>query len=286
MKGIMVFGIGSVLLLSAVPARAKNECIADANSTAKECRSDCMEDFQVAKDACLNRDHHCVEACRAGREDCELATGLDAALAACNATQTGAVHDCRQQYAKGTPERDTCIDQAQLVGFQCRKQARNHARLAMNACRAGFRTCARACGPPTQPDPTAVPQCKRDARATNKTCQADCREDMQVAKDACHNRDHACVEQCRLDRKNCTDPVLTQLAADIAACNADRDNKLQNCHNLYGDGTPELSHCIQDAQAQAFECRDGKREAARPQLRACRQTFLDCARACPPPSPS
>jgi hypothetical protein len=154
----------------------------------------------------------------------------------------------------------------------------------MRACRTGFRACARACALPTLLDPTAVSQCKQDARDAAKTCQANCREDFQVAKDACHNRDHACVEQCRIDRGTCRDPILTQLAADIAACNAERDARFQNCHSLYGDGTPELAQCIEAAQVLAFLCRDGKREIARPLLKVCRERFIGCAQACPPPA--
>jgi hypothetical protein len=285
MRSARWFGVLSLLVIGAWPAAAKNICIPSATSAARECNSGCVEGRQSAVDACLNRDHACVEACRAGREDCVQATGLEAALDACNATQTAAVHQCRLDNPKGSPERDACIDQAQLVGFQCRKAAQKSARLAMRACRTGFRACARACGPLPQPDRAAVPQCRKAAQAVAQTCHLDCVEDFQVAKDACRNRDHACVEQCRTDREACAQPILVQLAADIAACNAARDAGADNCRSLYGDGTSERALCIQNVQATAFECRDGKREVARPQLRVCRDTFNTCARACPPPQP-
>src|SRR5437773_1071271 len=115
-------------------------------------------------------------------------------------------------------------------------------------------------------------------------CRANCREDFQVAVDACLNRDHACVEQCRADRQTCRQPTLDRLSSDIAACNARRDSDIQNCKDLYADGTPERDQCIDNAQVAGFECRDQAREDARPGLQTCREHFRDCVRACPPAS--
>jgi hypothetical protein len=75
-------------------------CIGDAKSQFIECRGQCKEDYQAAKDACLNRDHECVEVCRARREECRLATGIDADLAACDATLRAAKQLCRENNAR------------------------------------------------------------------------------------------------------------------------------------------------------------------------------------------
>jgi hypothetical protein len=275
------------MLLSAPAARAKDFCVLDAKVELKDCKTGCTEDFQVAKDDCFNRDHACMEVCRARREECRLATGIDADFAACRATLQGAKQRCRDTNPAGSPELDQCIDQAQVVAFQCRDDARERARRALKACRRAFRACAMAC-PPADPNapPVDIAACRSEARQDFTTCRANCIEDFQVAKDACHNRDHACVEQCRAQRDACRDPVLARLESDIAQCNADRDHAIQLCRDAYGAGTPELNHCIDNAQVDAFRCRDAARERARPQLMSCRAAFGSCVRACPPASPS
>src|SRR5262245_47282006 len=159
-------------------AHAGDPCLGDARGEFNECRGQCNEDFQAAKDDCLNRDHECVEICRAEREECRLASGIDAALAACDATLRAAKERCRTNNAAGSPELDQCIDQAQVVAFQCRDAARERARPALRTCRAQFRACAQACPPPSPPSEVTDPaQCKRDAKAAYRGCRAACVED-------------------------------------------------------------------------------------------------------------
>src|SRR5262249_44965784 len=142
----------ALVVLLAVSARG-DSCIASARAELGDCRASCREDLQVAKDACLNRDHACVEVCRAQREECRDATGFDADIAACDAKLEADVATCRALYPIGT-DRATCIDDAQIAGFQCRDQAREDNRPALVACRSQFRMCATAC-PPI--DPTVTP---------------------------------------------------------------------------------------------------------------------------------
>jgi hypothetical protein len=275
------------VLLAAPAARAKDFCVVDAKSELRDCKTTCTEDFQVAKDSCTNRDHACMEVCRARREECRLATGIDTDFAACQATLQQAKQRCRNTNPPGSAALDQCIDQAQVVAFQCRDDARERAKRALKACRRAFRACAQAC-PPADPNapPIDVLGCKNAARDDFNTCRANCLEDFQVAKDACRNRDHACVEVCRANRDGCRDPVLARLESDVAACNATRDHAIQLCRDAFGAGTPELDHCIDNAQVDAFRCRDAARERARPLLNDCRAAFRICVRACPPASPS
>jgi hypothetical protein len=274
-----------LLLVGPLPARA-GKCARDAKIDYLECLGQCQEGFQAAKDACLNRDHRCVEACRAEREDCRAATGIDIRLAACD---TQLEHDrmqCRQDHPNDPAGLDQCIDQAQLVAFQCRDQAREDLGPQLKQCRAAFRTCATACPPPDPPSPVTDPAaCKMQAKDDFKACRASCREDLQVAKDACANKDHACVEQCRADRQTCRQPFVDQLNADIAQCNSTRDAAIQNCHDLYPnpDQADLLDQCIDNAQADAFECRDAAREKERPHFEDCRMAFNGCVQACPAP---
>src|SRR5262245_54392272 len=52
-------------LIGATTARAGNPCIGDAKATFTDCKADCKEAYQAAKDACRNKDHVCMEGCRA-----------------------------------------------------------------------------------------------------------------------------------------------------------------------------------------------------------------------------
>jgi len=280
------------LLTIASPSWASDSCGRDAKQTKKDCAAGCIEDFQAAKDTCLNRDHTCVEVCRAERYDCRQATGFDAAIAACNNALDAAKQQCRVDHPAGSPERDLCIDQMQVIAFQCRDSAREAGKPLLNQCRKAFRTCAQACPPAGPSGPADVNQCKMDARDAKKICKAGCIEDFQVAKDACRHRDHACVEQCRADREACRQPVQTQLDSDIAACNATRgghnpdSGAIGSCYAQYGPSgaTPDpalLDQCIDNAQVAAFECRDMKHEIARPGFETCRVNFQSCVQACP-----
>ncbi len=90
------------VLVTAPSSWATNSCRADVMQTFKDCNATTKEDFQAAKDACLNRDHQCVEACRADRYDCGQATGFDAAIQNCNDTLETAKATCPQNNGPGT----------------------------------------------------------------------------------------------------------------------------------------------------------------------------------------
>lgn len=69
--------IGIALAFAAARAYAGtgNPCIDDAQETFSDCKGDCKEGYQADKDACINKDHQCVEVCRAGRSNCVDANG-------------------------------------------------------------------------------------------------------------------------------------------------------------------------------------------------------------------
>ena len=273
-------------LLGPAAALAGNPCIGEARQQALECAAQCHEDLQTARDGCLNRDHECVEVCRAERGVCVEATGLEAALDQCNAVVRAAKETCRSQNSPDSIGLDQCIDQAQVVGFQCRDAAREAARPALDACREAFGGCARAC-PPADPA-TAVlnpRQCRRDAKTAYKACKSSCRETLRFQRDVCRNRDHDCVEACRAARDTCREPVETDLEARVTQCRTARDAAIQNCRALFADGTVEQEQCIDNAQVAAFQCRDEAQEAVRPGFVACSDAFRACAEACPPVVP-
>jgi len=256
------------VLLATPAARAKDFCIPDAKVELKDCKTSCSEDYQVAKDDCLNRDHACMEVCRAEREECRLATGIDADFARCRADLQQAKQRCRAMHPAGSTELGQCIDQAQVVAFQCRDAARERAKRALKVCRRTFRGCAMAC-PPADPSapPVDVVACRNDARQAYNTCRANCLEDFQVAKDACHNRDHACVERCRSDRDACRDPVLTQLESDIAACNEEAPRAIKAGSASPNGGDHARADSARGAStASATEAPAGVVESSDPQI--------------------
>jgi hypothetical protein len=285
MKTIASVAVGLATLLSVgvlASAGHASPCRDEAVQDRKDCRMGCREDFQVAKDACLNRDHACVEVCRAQRSECHDATGIDAALRACDDTLETSRQSCRSSTDPDTPERDQCIDQAQVVAFQCRDNAREQAHPGLEQCRANFRDCARACPAAGPGEVVDTGQCRRDAKAAFGDCRDGCKEDFQTAKDTCQNRDHDCVEACRADRYACNQPIYQQSDAAKAQCNSARDAAIGICQQLYAAGTPERDQCVDNAQVDAFRCRDQANENARPGLQSCRADFQACAESCPP----
>jgi hypothetical protein len=119
----------------AAPDNAAKICIKEARCDARACGQSAMESHQAAKDLCLKRDHQCVEVCRANRAACVDETGIEDALRGCAADLEDAREICRGLHEPGTPGRDTCVDQAQVVAFQCRDAAKEGARPALKLCR-------------------------------------------------------------------------------------------------------------------------------------------------------
>jgi hypothetical protein len=281
----LVLLAAAAFVLATVPLAnaGRNPCKREAKADAKDCAAGCKETFQVAKDECLNRDHECVEACRADRSQCRLDSGFDADIDSCN----DALETNRALCAPGD---DGCIDDAQIAAFQCRDQAREDAKPLLKQCRKDFRTCAQSCGPPVQPqDPAACIVAAKDAA---RTCAAGCKEAYQAAKDDCRNLNHACVEDCRTGRHLCRQPVRDALDAALAVCAADRQPNVDTCKALYPEprdfaAEVALDLCIDPFQLAAFICRDNAHEAAQPGFVACRDAFQICVHpACElPPAP-
>ncbi len=258
-------------------------CVDSATAEARECRGLAREASQVARDGCVQRDHACVEVCRADREDCVETSQIAADLASCRDGRAAAVEACRNSTPDGSVERDTCIDVAQLAAFVCRDDAREANRGELRACRSDFLACARACGP--APVPGVARQCRGEARLEFAAAREACQAEKRLAVDACRSLDHACVEQCRDDRDACRAPVDATLAAAIDACRSARDEAVAGCRATTADDSPERDACVDAAQLANFQCRDTAREAARPSFAACRAEFPLCVQACPPPAP-
>ncbi len=202
----------------------------------------------------------------------EPSSGLPAALRACDTKTQEAIQNCHGD--------SQCIEQAQVVGFQCREDARTQAKPALKQCGVQFRECVAACPPGAGPvgnPATCLQQAKQNAVA----CLGTCRTNFLVEIDACHHKSHSCVDGCRATRTSCAAPIVAQLNAAIAACNATRDQQIQNCNQSFPPGSPGLADCIENAQVQAFMCREDAQEQAQPSLNQCQQNFVGCVQNCP-----
>lgn len=281
---LSVLVLASASLFASGVARADVSSCVDASKTeARECRDLAREASQVAKDGCVQRDHACVEICRADREDCVETSQIAADLAICQDERAAAVEACRNTTPDGSAERDTCIDVAQLAAFVCRDGAREANRGELRTCRNGFRACARACGP--APVPGGARECRNEARLEFAAAREICQVEKRIAVDACRHLDHACVEQCRDDRDACREPIDATLEAAIDVCRSTRDEAVAVCRATTADDSPERDACVDAAQLANFQCRDTAREAARPSFAVCRAEFPLCVQACPPPAP-
>ena len=151
---VQMGAVCTAFLLSATVAGAitsNPQCVHEANQTKKACVATCQDNFQVDKDMCHNVDHDCADACRAGRAVCvgPIHDALSSCLDGCQSTLDAAKADCRANNPQGSPERDACIDAAQVIAFQCRDQCRedvNHA--ALKQCQKIFHACIVTCPAP------------------------------------------------------------------------------------------------------------------------------------------
>jgi hypothetical protein len=150
----LVLGIG---LLGSNSAQAfdkatQGQCFADARAEAKTCVDLCKDDFRASKDSCRNIDHTCGDAARDEREAC--VGGVLLALAQCVESECAPyraqIVSCRTEHPVGDPLRDPCIDNAQLLNFQCRDNCRESVQLhpSLKSCRDAFRAEIKACPAP------------------------------------------------------------------------------------------------------------------------------------------
>jgi len=149
-SGVLMFSSSAVARMACDP-----DCLADAKNAFKGCVDACKEDFQTAKDGCRNIDHDCAELCRKGYEDCifDPLADLAACKLPCNTALADAAARCRTAYSKGSEDRDKCIDQVQVIAFQCKDACRETANPALKICRDTFKECMIGCKLPPPPAP-------------------------------------------------------------------------------------------------------------------------------------
>jgi hypothetical protein len=129
-----------------------------------------------------------------------------------------------------------------------------------------------------------IKMCVNDANKEYKECRQYCLENMQSDKDSCRNIDHACAEACREGFDTCIGNPLNALDICKDVCMAELDADRQQCRLNFAAGTAALDTCIDQAQIDAFVCRDDCRESVHitSVLKQCRKAERACIKACPP----
>ncbi len=254
-------------------------CLEAARGDWVECRQEATRGFALGRQLCLDRDPSCVQACASRREACGAATGIDAVLDACLGQQQATVSDCRDRFRTGSKNRERCIENARIAGFQCRRRARIDTVPALRRCRVDFDVCTDRCGPGEPP--RGARRCELDARRARSAARASCNQIADADKSACLGKDAACAEGCRDVRDTCNAPAREAIASAILACEAERRSAAATCEATNPGGGAALDQCLETTDTDAFLCRQAARAAAAPGFVACTQQYVTCVRACP-----
>jgi hypothetical protein len=296
-----VLALALLAFASPVPAATTRQCtdpcLEAARGMAKDCASSAGGAFQDALDGCFERDHTCVDACRAVQQDCRDTTTVGAALAVCQVELVAAKARCRSGLPVGSFSHATCayetaavgsrgdilrlgacIFRAEVQGFRCRRHAFRRARRELRACRTGFRQCARACGPGGPPGGAGT--CTGEAKGDFRSVLAGCRQAHRATASACIDKDLTCTQSCIDARGTCSAPTQAVLGAALASCTSAAVSAMAACAALPG-GSPEFNQCVENVQANATTCRDAALAAAAPGLAACGEQYVACVHACP-----
>ncbi len=179
---------GDVLVLSAAmvlagsgwsSARGDATCLLNAKATFRGCVSQCKSDFVAARLTCRNVQPACGEACLAGRQAC--LDNIEAILQTGQVPGGGTLTNCSggtdqctanfqtAKQACGAPcqPSDTacmeCVDNAQVVNFECRDTCRTSWRTnpivvsMLQSCQSSFKACIQKCPPANAATTTTTP---------------------------------------------------------------------------------------------------------------------------------
>lgn len=168
--------------------------------------------------------------------------------------------------------------------------------------------------------------CIQNAKASYKDCTAQCKDDFKSAKLTCRNILPACGLPCLAGRQACFDDVENILDTGQFAdgtplspslCSTTDLNSGQTLYGTNGcktvldeakaacgvpppcptptpsgsGGETQCQQCVDTAQVNDFNCRDGCRDAFRSNInvttmkQACRDGFKACIQACNPQPP-
>jgi hypothetical protein len=145
--------LGFLLTVGVGGAAADSECVQDAKVQRGQCRTECDENFVIARDLCRNIDPECAAGCRSDQETCRapIVTALETCVDGCRDRLNAERAACPRR-GRG---RDFCLDRAQVRAFLCRDDCREslQVRAGLKACRDAFNGCMAGCGLPPEPAP-------------------------------------------------------------------------------------------------------------------------------------
>ncbi len=134
---------------TAMAVQSNPACVSDAQNDYELCKAECKENFLVEKDLCRNVSHDCADGCRSQHSSCvepSLET-LDTCKDSCDQALQTQKALCRDQTAKGSHQRDACIDAAQVAGFVCRDTCREGVAGQLQQCTKTLQACVSSCPP-------------------------------------------------------------------------------------------------------------------------------------------
>lgn len=151
--------LGLLLAVGVGGAVADSQCVQDAKEQRGQCRLACDDDFVITRDICRNLDPECAAACRASHAECRglVVAPLEQCVDGCRVQLNGERAACPRR----GPDRDRCVDRAQIRAFICRDDCRENLQVnpGLKSCRRTFDACMEGCSLTAQPtpQPTAAP---------------------------------------------------------------------------------------------------------------------------------
>jgi hypothetical protein len=160
-------------------ARADATCVLKSKANFLACARQCKQDFVDARLLCHNISPACGDACLAGRQVClDTATTIlqtgqlpgggtlancSGGTDQCKATFEAAKQACHAPCQPADTQCTECVDNAQVVAFECRDTCRDSWRtnptvIAMlQSCQSSFKACIQKCAPPANATTTTTP---------------------------------------------------------------------------------------------------------------------------------
>ena len=131
------------------------------------------------------------------------------------------------------------------------------------------------------------PSCVLQARQELQTCKAECINDFRNERFVCLNVEPGCGRECLGRRESCIEIATAPLDECIGGCRTTLQASKDSCARTCGENESCRDSCVDQAQVDAFVCRDNCHESFRTgggeaAVEACRQQFRGCVLGCPP----
>jgi len=134
---------------------------------------------------------------------------------------------------------------------------------------------------------TSVRSCIAEARDELQSCSIECINDFRNERFNCRNVEPGCGRECLGRREGCIETATEPLVVCAGVCREALIDAKAACGTSCNGDPSCLDPCIDAAQVAAFVCRDDCREEFRlsgglAAIEACRTTYRECVRSCPP----